>query len=1803
MSGTKVIPDQPAPPKCPQCGTPLPSGALAGLCPACLLKLGAAADSITEGKQPPFTPPSTAELAPLFPQLELLELIGKGGMGAVYKARQKQLDRIVALKILPPGIGNDPAFAERFAREAKALAKLNHPGIVTLFEFGSCPGLDSEKEKGRKGGGEQQPSGHEVTSAPLPPFSPAPSGSRPSTFDSRPPLYYFLMEFVDGVNLRQLLHAGRVSAREALAIVPQICDALQFAHDQGIVHRDIKPENILLDRRGRVKVADFGLAKIVESGRPGHSDVANASEPANTKTSSAGDVAAPGTGALRDLTDAGKVMGTPQYMSPEQFDAPGEVDHRADIYALGVVFYQMLTGELPGKKIEAPSKKVSIDVRLDEVVLRALERKPELRYQQASVLKSQVETIAETPDGIPVAQDKPTPAPGGSGLFRSILDWCWGFLFCWLLFLVFTGKHAQSTWVYFSSNAALLVIASLVEFFLRRKRVARTLDSETPDSRSRGRESAPSEFQRPAELTLTSDSRRKLKIVAALFIFVGVWSLLDMLFDNGEGNVTIMPGALLLPLGIGLSNRREFCRRAAVWCVGAGFVFMLFMLGWLFGKAFGLFAGLDVVAKILGQPMNSAVGAVLTFLLFAGQVLLLPWMLLMLMRDDVRSAFAHAQNKPRPLVEWGILVSVLLVMFGQVRLPFENCLKTGVYFTNLKSAVTVQTNVPSFGPVVIERSNQPSLPASAFQIRRVADVSDNSAATATVTNFLDANHVESLRLLPGVLLDGQAVERAGWHAADGRTNFVIGLTEAGSRQFEALTTANLKRRIAVVFQGRVLFAPVIQARISTRSLDFPVAWDKPDLDRTMNGLNQMNNPVMDLHFSPEQEAILPPVVGKWIFLNLRENRWMTNSLPDSNSESRAFHNWQRENGADMAAAAEAEFPIVVGYGMATAPALANGLENNSPSDIWYNWDLMINEPETRSLLLKTPNRGPDTYYFRTRDDTWGVMQITGFTENPRGVKIRYKLVQDAKSPPVVVPTKTILLTRETNQLVGTTTDNRNVSVWSDSTLLPGESLRCVVKRLDGEMISSPATLFTRVQGEKVSTSSSFGWNFVEQDGFGANEAEQATAQIRERFTKRPLTLQVFSPLELFCVTNAQGGSLAGSIEFQKTSPVPRAATEPVQVRVQIQYVYGSSQMIGYSAKVPAGYALRARASEGEALTHSPAGPYDFNSSWHRRPLMGRAMVYPEPITWQVPHQEERNEAATAPGVLPATPPRADLIPPVPRSGGPALPQRTLRGSTNTTAFQTPAPPTNAMVLPEAMPPVPLRPRIRIPGQPQFEPFDVVLGEPKLIFSITNGPGDVYHGFLELVGPERSEVGVTAGTATRAEPPKLQFRWVARADETNAPADLLPNPYDRAGEHQFRVLKEVVMDETAIAKAGLERGGFGEYQIVLAWSDAGRRRFAELTTANVGRQLAILYEGKVVTAPVIAAPIDSATGQLSGNFSDADAERIVLSLNRAQTKGEALQFSDTYELVLPQQWRAEQDAVFLALDSRRWLTNPISAPDSREFHQWIRQQGADITGNSDTRRFREWLQENNPTLAASEPEPVPLALCYDAVVVPAGTNSWESITPTAVKYRWELMMQEAEKQTPVVKWKDISGTYYFRTRDNRCGLLQVLGFSDNPRGVKIRYKLVQNGSIVSNTDAGPDFTLRWLARDGEADTVVLSDARGPRIVVAGVPIPHDQLKVSKNWLLDSAKIKTVGWAEWRGENKKLWLTLNDEAAILALQQATTDRVGDSIAVVWQGKVIGVFQVDKPLSNGLRIPLVMPDPEATALERGLKRLARE
>ncbi|MDP6606512.1 MAG: protein kinase [Dehalococcoidia bacterium] len=314
----------PEPRICPECHAEIPTDAPPGVCPYCALRAGLRWEQPTAANQQADarSPMAPEDLARRLPELEQFELIGPGGMGTVYKARHRQLDRPVAVKVLHAHLQDDATFAERFTREARTLARLDHPNIVRVYDFGQRGGI-----------------------------------------------YYFVMEFVDGVTLRQTMTSGGVTPAEALTMVPRICEALQYAHDQGVVHRDIKPENILIDQSGAPKIADFGLALLT------------------------------GSTAETRITQTAQVMGTPQYMAPEQIEHPADVDHRADIYALGVVFYEMLTGELPVGRFPPPSQKVEVDVRLDQVVLRTLEKEPRLRYQQASELSSEVEALSGSEPG------------------------------------------------------------------------------------------------------------------------------------------------------------------------------------------------------------------------------------------------------------------------------------------------------------------------------------------------------------------------------------------------------------------------------------------------------------------------------------------------------------------------------------------------------------------------------------------------------------------------------------------------------------------------------------------------------------------------------------------------------------------------------------------------------------------------------------------------------------------------------------------------------------------------------------------------------------------------------------------------------------------------------------------------------------------------------------------------------------------------------------------------------------------------------------------------------------------------------------------------------------------------------------------------------------------------------------------------------------------------------------------------------------------------------------------------------------
>jgi serine/threonine protein kinase len=277
---------------------------------------------------PPSSRPTAGHYAPELPLPEELQamigsgyvvesFLGHGGMGAVYKGLQMPLRRPVAIKILAKrsqDVADDFAFEERFKREAYAMAALTHPNIVRVYDCGDA--------------GDQ---------------------------------YLFIsMELVEGGDLSDAIKGGKCTPEVALKLIPQICDALQVAHEQGIVHRDIKPANIFLTADGRAKVADFGLAKRFDA--------------KNTL-----------------VTKAGMGMGTPDYAAPEQYEAAADLDHRADIYSLGVMMYQMLTGKLPrGSRFKSPSELVGVDPRIDAIIAKAMSGDREDRHQTVAEIKAEI---------------------------------------------------------------------------------------------------------------------------------------------------------------------------------------------------------------------------------------------------------------------------------------------------------------------------------------------------------------------------------------------------------------------------------------------------------------------------------------------------------------------------------------------------------------------------------------------------------------------------------------------------------------------------------------------------------------------------------------------------------------------------------------------------------------------------------------------------------------------------------------------------------------------------------------------------------------------------------------------------------------------------------------------------------------------------------------------------------------------------------------------------------------------------------------------------------------------------------------------------------------------------------------------------------------------------------------------------------------------------------------------------------------------------------------------------------------------
>jgi serine/threonine protein kinase len=273
------------------------------------------------------------------PGFELLRILGRGGMGEVWLARQQSLARTVAVKLLPPRLAKDPEFVTRFEKEATALAALSHPNIIQIIDRGVA--------------GEH---------------------------------YYFVMEYVEGRSLRDMIGTSRLPPQQGLRLLLQVARAIESAHDKGIIHRDLKPENILVDGRGHVKVADFGLAGIRQPD------------------------------SRLNLTATAVAMGTLNYMAPEQRRDAKSVDGRADLFSFGVMLYEVLTGELPVGRFRLPSERVpGVDPRVDGVVARLLENEPDARYATAREVCAELEPLVGPGSGSGVLLGGGAEASGAAG--------------------------------------------------------------------------------------------------------------------------------------------------------------------------------------------------------------------------------------------------------------------------------------------------------------------------------------------------------------------------------------------------------------------------------------------------------------------------------------------------------------------------------------------------------------------------------------------------------------------------------------------------------------------------------------------------------------------------------------------------------------------------------------------------------------------------------------------------------------------------------------------------------------------------------------------------------------------------------------------------------------------------------------------------------------------------------------------------------------------------------------------------------------------------------------------------------------------------------------------------------------------------------------------------------------------------------------------------------------------------------------------------------------------------------------------
>ncbi|MFA6564959.1 MAG: protein kinase [Verrucomicrobiia bacterium] len=1707
--------------KCPQCGAALPAGALAGLCPACLLKQGAAADTAPPPGTAPFTPPPVAELTKLFPQLDILSLIGQGGMGAVYKARQKQLDRIVALKILPPAVSHDPKFAERFAREARALAKLNHPNIVTLYEFGQADGL-----------------------------------------------FYFLMEFMDGMNLRQLLNAGRVTPKEALAIVPPICDALQFAHDRGIVHRDIKPENILLSKAGQVKIADFGVAKIV------------ASEPATTATSGA---VAP----LPAQTDAGLVMGTPQYMAPEQTEHPSEVDHRADIYSLGVVFYQMLTGELPKGKFEPPSKKVVIDVRLDEVVLRALEKEPERRYQQASEVRTAVETIATTPPvvGVPASAgpQSPTPVPAqpqqprvrleiaGAGIasifFLDLLFWIGAFCL--------PTAPAEPFTTLASLGLPFALLAPVITPLFGWLAVSKIRCSAGPD---RGLGLAV--FDGLLFPLLALDGVIGLLSVLSAGLVAGLRGLRGSLFDH-------MPElAAWLLLTIGLIAWLDYLIARSVW------------------RAVNKPLGSDGPPRTSGpaasqQPPAGAPsaatnksGMVRIMEILLGGTFTSPLAITLINVSALGflgflSGLAHV-----PLPGWqrcegfsgffgffGLLgVAVIVEMVARRRSRTTPSPTAGTQPAAATEEIRRQVNGPAIGLLVTGILNWILIPVIAlFVLWYLSSLSADFCGTPSIVQLRSPETTVPLVAVPiaalvlsSVMIFGalkmKRLEGYGWAVAAAILAILVSPGNIIGLPLGIWALVVLSRpEVRAAFRKRGESVPPaadISVGVPPRNLPVFVERDRRrhlywpgvllfcgNIGLVVCGGNLaialalwlLNAPVR-LTFQPGELMLVLMLMAACLVMRLAALKL------DAGEAARATASPAGKVGI-------AKRIIFMLLGMAVAAVLAAGVAllvdalmrgsisaatgASAPAAWIMQWRWFIEffvigflaVYALHSIFSRKEPAAAMAGASRKRRILIDVLVGLALAITVRAfVLTPYQAATDAVSPEIPQGSYVLVL-----KLARTYAPGDIVVYQSGAKAMLGRVAQAgplngalQIERRNGPPQSIP---FSSVVGKVIFNSrpeapKKQGPPVVAQPP-ASLPLDSSPVIARVVDGGRGKVIEGCGSADSWLVIRVGEGVLrCGIINDSRFTATIERAWWSGGFNCVVKDSRGKVLFAGWDNKVGSMTKQRGRIVFREGtLAREPDGSYVIGEF---RPDSGA----PVPVTVRLEKPSAVKNLADA---------KLEVLRVQLRQAREALPLAEAWFEAGRLAFPEFQAAKDKVELLEAEitgDPVQVA-RVRLAAaERQFqyaeERFKVGAMAARDYLAAKNAV-ELRQAELRPAEVEASQTAmpVSQPPAGTKPLPRLQFRLVADANDT-APTDTLADP---GNKEPLRVRKEILLDESAVAGVSLTNSPEGQRQINILLTETGAKRFGEITAANIRRRLAIVFDGKLLTAPVIQTSIAGKEMMylLVNNVSEAEAKTIIQVLPPRPVP------PDPFGPVIERTVNELGEKTLIDLDTGRMFTLPRDAfvNDPKSAMEWAEKNGIDAGCCTQDRGL----------------------IGFDMVAIPISNESWD---PSDFRLSQEAL-SFSKPGNPV--YLSVTGklpsTWLFKTREGGMGVLQITGFTDNPHGVKIRYKLVQttqhssakNAAAAAPAKPAPRLQFRLVADANDtapADT--LADPGG-----------KEQLRVRKEVLLDESAVARASVTVSPEHGVSVEVEFN-EAGATRFAQITGANIGKRLAVVFDGKVL-------------------------------------